>query len=200
MSRTSFGVMAAAAVTSLAIGTACAAPPAEAIDLAEQAEIAAVEQDAAEYAPEAMNQVAEARAALDAELAVQAERWSVRRSYQRAEELAMAYEQASVAAATAAGEATQAARSDAQLLIEDTRHAIDEVRGMLALAPVGKGSRADLAMLGGDLDLAASALMEAELALQSESFLEARSKASGAREGVERVRSALTQATTMRAG
>ena len=65
--------------------TACSKPPAEAIDAAEASQQAAVAAGADEYAPEAMNAVAEAKAALDAELAAQGEKMSLTRSYKHSE-------------------------------------------------------------------------------------------------------------------
>jgi len=188
------------ALVAVASLSACAKPPVEAITLGEQAQQAALSAGAAEYAPEALNSVTEAKAALDAEIAAQGEKMSLTRSYKQAETLAAAYKSAADHAATAAAAAKEQARTDATNLITESRTALDEVRTMLAAAPQGKGSRADLAAMGADLDAAAASLTEAEGSLTSEMYLDARSKASAAQQMIDQVRSAIDQAKAARGG
>ncbi len=178
--------------------TACAKPPAEAISAAEQAQQAAVAAGAEEYSPEAMNTVTEAKAALDAEIAAQGEKMSLTRSYKRAEELAAAYKTAADQAATAAVAAKEQAKNEATTLITEGRMALDEANAMLASAPRGKGSRADLAALKADLEAAGASLTEAETSLANGMFLDARSKATSAKEAIQRVKDAITQAQAAR--
>ncbi|HEX9887330.1 MAG TPA: hypothetical protein VGA70_12620 [Longimicrobiales bacterium] len=179
---------------------ACADPPAEAIALAAEAREAALAAGAEEYAPEALNQVAEARAAMEAELAVQSERWAVRRAYGRAQELADTYRVAAEQAEAAAGAAREQVRQEATDLLALARQALTEARDALAVAPVGKGSRADVEALIADLDTAAQGLDDADAALAAERYLEARSMVSAAREIIDRVGAAVAQARDLRAG
>lgn len=188
-------VLALAAVVTLA---GCAKPPADAITAAEAAQQAAVAAGAEEYAPEALNAVAEAKAALDAELAAQAEKSSFTRSYDRAAELVAAYQAAADQATSAAATAKQQAEQEATAFITEGRASLDEVTTLLASAPRGKGSAADLAAMQADLEGAGLALTEAETALTAGSFLEARTKAASARDVIQRVRDAVTQAQTAR--
>lgn len=174
--------------------TACAKPPAEAISAAEQAQQAAVAAGADEYSPEAMNAVTEAKAALDAEIAAQGEKMSLTRSYKRAEELVAAYKTAADQATTAAAAAKEQAKTEATTLITEGRMALDEATAMLASAPRGKGSRADLAAMQADLEAAGASLTEAETSLANGMFLDARSKATSAKEAIQRVKDAVTQA------
>ncbi len=196
MSRT-LSTFRAIAVGLLSIMAACADPPVDSIANAEQALQSAVSAGAAEYAPQAMNATAQAKAALDVELAVQAERWSVRRSYERAEELAAAYLLASEQAADQATHAKELARVEATIAIEQSRLALDEVLGMLAVAPAGKGTRADL--MKADLEAAATGLTEAAASVTAGQYREARSQAASAREIIDRVRAAIEMAHGMRA-
>ena len=186
-----------ALVAALSI-TACAKPPAEAISAAEQAQQAAVAAGADEYSPEAMNAVTEAKAALDAEIAAQGEKMSLTRSYKHAEELAAAYKTAADQAATAAVAAKEQAKNEATQLITDGRMALDEATAMLASAPRGKGSRADLAAMQADLEAAGTSLTDAEASLAGGMFLDARSKATSAMEAIQRVKDAVTQARAAR--
>lgn len=182
------------ALVAAASVSACAQPPAEAISAAEAAQQAAVAAGAEEYAPEAMNAVAEAKAALDAEIAAQGEKMSFTRSYGRAEELAAAYQAAADQAVTAAEAGKEQAKQEATTFITEGRMALDEATALLASAPRGKGSAADLAAMKTDLEGAGMTLTEAETALAAGSFLEARTKAVSAREVIDRVKDAVTQA------
>ena len=184
----------------LATAAACSQPPRETITAAEQAEEAAVTAGAEEYASAAMSAVAQAKAALQAEITVQQQRWAIRRSYGRAEELAVGYRQAAERAASAAGVGREEARSDATTLIEESTVLLEEVRGMLASAPRGKGTSADLAALSVDLDGAAELLDEAETLLGSEGFMNARVRATSAREAIDEVKAAIEQALGMQVG
>lgn len=184
-------LLAMAALVSVA---ACAKPPQEAIDMAMQAQTAASAAGADQYAPESMNAVLEAKAALDAELAAQSEKMSLTRSYDHAEELVAAYKAAADQAASQAAAAKEQAKQEAATLITDGRLALDEVTTILASAPRGKGSAADLAALKTDLESAGMTLVEAEAALTSEMYLDARAKAASAREVIDRVKAAVAGA------
>lgn len=172
----------------------CAKPPQEAIAAGEQAQQAAQAAGAPEYAPDAMNAVIEAKAALDAELAAQGEKMSLTRSYTHAGELAAAYQTAAEQASAAATAGMEQAKQEATTLIADGRIALDEAAALLASAPRGKGSAADLAALRTDLDAAGATLTEADTALASGMYLDARAKATSAREIIDRVKAAVTDA------
>jgi hypothetical protein len=107
---------------------------------------------------------------------------------------------ASQHASLEANQAQDAAHATAEALIVDSELLLEEVRGMLVVAPVGKGSAADLAALRGDLDAAEQGLDAARAALLTSTYLEAQSSAGSARELIDRVRSALLQARGARAG
>jgi len=186
-----------ALVATLAL-SGCAKPPAEAISDAEATLGAAVAAEAEQYAPEAMNAVSEAKAALDAEMAAQGEKMSLTRSYKRAEELVVAYKTAAEQATTAAAAGKEQAKNDATALITEGRTALDEATQLLARAPRGKGSAADLAALKADLEAAGASLTEAEAGLAAGTFLDAKSKATSAKETIQRVVEDLTQARTGR--
>jgi len=178
--------------------TACSKPPTDALNAADAAQQAAMAAGADEYAPEAMNAVAEAKAALDAELAAQGEKMSLTRSYKHAEELAAAYQAAADQATTAAAAAKEQAKQEATTLISEGRMGLDEATTLLASAPRGKGSAADLAAMRADLEAAGVALTEAEASLTNGMFLDARSKATSAKEAIQRVKDAVTAAQAAR--
>jgi ribonuclease E len=186
-----------ALVAALAL-TGCAKPPAEAIAAADAAQQAAVAAEAEQYAPEAMNAVTEAKAALDAEIAAQAEKMALTRSYKKAEELVAAYKTAAEQATTAAAAGKEQAKNEATQLIADGRTALEAATAALAKAPRGKGSAPDLAAMKADLEAAGTSLTEAEGSLAAGTFLDAKSKATSAKETIQRVMDAITQAQSMR--
>lgn len=179
---------------------ACSKPPSELVTQGREAEQTALASGAKEYVPGALDDVAVARAALDAELAAQKERWAVRRSYTKAETLAQAYLEAGQKADRQAVEAKEAARQRAASLITESRTLLGEVRGMLAVAPVGKGSAADLAAMRSDLDAAQAGLDAAEVSMGSELYLEAEAAAKSAREVIDRVKASVDHARALHAG
>jgi hypothetical protein len=178
---------------------ACSQPPSELVGTAHESERMAVAEGAQDYAPEAMAEVAEARAALEAELAVQEQRWGIRRSYDQAEQLAEAYRATSLRASVEAGEARDAAHAATEQSIADSQVLLAQVRDMIAHAPVGKGSAADLAALRADLDAAEDGLDAAQELMLTEKYLEAQSSATSSMDMIDRVRASLDQARLARA-
>jgi hypothetical protein len=187
----------AAAVAAVAV-TSCAKPPTKAIDAAHAAQDAAVAAGAPTYAPDAQAAVASARAALDAEVAAQQSRMAFRRSYKQTEQLAADLKAASDKATADANGAKEQARQDATKLITDCQTALQEVSTMLASAPKGKGTAADLAALKVDLQSAGQSLTDAQTQLTSQNYLEARTKAMAASQAIDSVRAAVVRARTLK--
>ena len=88
--------------------------------------------------------------------------------------------------------------NEATALIAEGRTALEEATKVLAKAPRGKGSAADLAAMKADLEAAGVSLTEAEASLAAGTFLDAKSKATSAKETIQRVVDAVTQAQSMR--
>lgn len=164
----------------LVLGSAaCAKPPNALLTRARQAGEEARTTDAAEFAPEAFAAAEKARAALDAEMAVQQERVFFRRSYDEVRLLAQAYEDA---ATTASGDA-HAAREEAQRLavtmIQELRQPLEDLRARTS-------SRAGV-VVAAELDDAQGHLDAAETALGEQRYREAQEHAAMAREIIDRV-------------
>jgi hypothetical protein len=178
--------------------TACGSPPATELDAAGAAMTAAAEAGASEYAPEIMSSVTEAQTALEAELEAQQGKFRLLRSYDHAAELADSVRVMATRASEQAAQAREQARFDTETLLTEVRMQLTEVLAMWEEAPAGKGSSADLAALRGDLDGVAAAVTEAETSFAAGKYLEARSKASAARETTESVKTALGNAIQTR--
>jgi len=177
----------------------CAKEPAEQI----QAATAAIEEarvaQASDYAPESLTAAEDAKAALEAELAAQGDRFALFRSYDKANELAAAATTAGQKARQDAEAGRERMRQEAADQIAELKVAIEEVRTMLASAPRGKGSAADLAVLQTDLTTIETSLSETESSFAAERYLDSKASAEAARQQAEQIRAAIQEAMDAKA-
>jgi hypothetical protein len=171
---------------------ACATPPTADIDAAKTAISGAEAAGAAEYAADSLKAAQDAQAALDAELKAQEANWM--KSYDKAKELAAAAKAAGEKATTDATAGKEKAKADATAAIEAAKAALTEAQDLLAKAPKGKGTAADLAAMKTDLETAAATITEAEGALTNVKYLDALAKAESAKTAAGTVKSAVEAA------
>ena len=176
----------------------CAAPPAAEISAADAAVSGAETAEAPSYAPAEYAAAQDARAQLQAELTAQEGKFAPLRSYARATELAAAATSAAQAAQQQAAQEKERVRNEATELLAGAKTALEDARNILASAPTGKGTQADLAAMASDLDTADSSLVEAETALTANNYTEARNKAQAAMQAAAQVRTAVEQAMAAR--
>lgn len=176
--------------------TACSKVPEAEVQAADQA-LQQARSAAADYAPESLQAAEDARVALDTELQAQEETFALRRSYDKATQLAVDAKAASDKAVQDAATGKERAREDSARMIEQVRSGLVEVQQLLDTAPKGKGNEADLAMLKSDLGAIESSLPDLDAAFDAEQFTEAKTKAQAALDGIDDVRSAVTQALEM---
>jgi hypothetical protein len=189
--RARFGVL--ALVVGLAItAVGCGAPPTADIDAAKTAITTAATAGAGDYAAASLKAAEDAQAALDAELKAQEGKWF--KSYDKAKQLAADVKTAGEKAAADAATGKEKAKADATRAIEDAKAAVTESEGLLAKAPKGKGSAADIAAMKTDLTTAATAITEAEAALGNAKFLDAKAKAESAKSAATTVKDAVEAA------
>jgi hypothetical protein len=189
-----------ACVVAIVAIAGCAKPPAEQIEQAKQAVQDAQAADAATYAPQDLSAAEDAQKRLDAELKLQEEKFALFRSYKQATTLAAEVKSAGEQASAAAADGKEKAKQEATQQIADTQALLDEVRALLAKAPRGKGSEADIAAMSADLDAVGAALAEANASLQSGDYRDAQNKAAAARSSVEQVKTDIETAIEMRSG
>jgi hypothetical protein len=170
----------------------CASPPKEAIDAAKAAIDQAVAAGAGQYAGEALKAAQDAQVALDAELKAQEGKWFA--SYAKATELAAAVKTAGEQAVTAAAAGKEKAKADATAAIGEVKTLLADAEALLAKAPKGKGSAADIEAMKSDLAAAATAITDAEGALGGERFLDALAKAESAKNTATTVKTAIETA------
>ena len=171
---------------------ACATPPTADIDAVKTAISGAEAAGAAEYAADSLKAAQDAQAALDAELKAQEANWM--KSYDKAKELAAAAKAAGEKATTDATAGKEKAKADATAAIEAAKAALTEAQDLLAKAPKGKGTAADLAAMKTDLETAAATITEAEGALTNVKYLDALAKAESAKTAAGTVKSAVEAA------
>ena len=187
------------AVLAAVSASACFRAPVPEIEAAAVAIETAIADGAPEYAPEDFAAAQEAQTALQTELKAQGERFVLLRSYGDAKMMAQNAMLFGTRASTQAKAAQHDTWVDTEDLVVRAREALTEVSAMLAAAPTGKGTAADLAAMRGDLEGVDQAVTEAEAAVVDGDLLEARSKATAALETTERVRAAIEGATRMTA-
>jgi hypothetical protein len=178
----------------------CAQPPATEVQAADDALASAIASGAEEYASASLASAQDLRAELDAEMAIQAEKFALTRSYDRATELA---DQARGAAEVAASETVRVkeeVRVETVGLMSEVKVALADVQEMLRTAPRGKGSAMDLVALQADLDSVSKTLSEGEVALNEGRYMEAKAKVMAGRSGTEGVRAAIESAVRTRTG
>lgn len=190
-------IVCAMAVMALFV-TGCSKAPQAEIDAAKGALEQASVAEADVYAADQYAAAEDAMKALEAELTVQEEKSSLFRRYGKAKELAAEVTTASAAAADAAVAGKQQVQAEAADALAATRELLAEVQKMLAKAPTGKGTKADLAAMKADLEGVATALDEADAALAAGGFMEAKTGADAAREVLEQVQADITAAIEAR--
>ncbi len=166
---------------------ACAKEPTEALTAAKTALEAAKTAEASDYAPEALAAAETAQAALEAELKAQGEKFALTRSYTKAAELATAATAAAESAATAAAAGKEAMKVEATALVAGVRAAVETTKQVLAKAPKGKGSAADLEAMNADVAAVETSLPDMDAALAAGKYKDAKAKADAAKATLDKI-------------
>ena len=183
-----------------AVAAGCSKPPQADIDAATAAIQKASSAGATEYAADSLKAAQDAQAALEAELKVQADKFSMFRSYTKATELAAAAKAAGDKAEQDAMAGKEQAKNEATALIEEAKAMLAQAQEMLSKAPKGKGTQADLEALKVDLTGAETAIGEAESAFAAERYLDAKAKAEASKTASGSVTAAVEAAIAARSG
>jgi hypothetical protein len=155
----------------------CAEKPMSTLDAADMALKEAREAGAPDYAPESFREAETAFQMAQEELAVQDSKFAIMRDYEGVEGMLKTVNQEAVRAKTEAVANKEKVKTEAQAAMSNAKSRVLEARVILAKAPMGKGSKADLQALNGDLQTAESMLAEVDTALGAEDFLGAKAKA-----------------------
>ncbi|MDT7041735.1 hypothetical protein [Candidatus Nitronereus thalassa] len=155
----------------------CAEKPMTTLDAADMALKEARQAGAPDYAPESFREAETAYQMAQEELAIQDSKFAIMRNYESVEGMLQAVNQEALRAKTEAVANKERVKSEAQSAMTNAKSRVQEARVILAKAPMGKGSQADLQALNGDLQTAESMLVEVDGALVAEDFLGAKAKA-----------------------
>jgi hypothetical protein len=172
----------------------CAKPPQELVNSV-QAAIDGVKQVGAEmYAPDALAKVTDLFSQAQAEIETQNGKFALFRSYKKAEEI---LKQAQAAAETAKQEAIAAkekAKNDAAAMIETCKGKWQFAVDQLALAPVGKDTKAEIEAMKSELTALEATVKEAENAMGTEDYLNAKAKAESVAMKADQIANDIAQA------
>lgn len=155
----------------------CSKLPQEAVPAVETALSAAETADAATYAPEAFNRARESFAQAQAEVEAQNGKFALTRKYGTAVELLDKAAGEARAAQEAAVAGKEQARIDAVAAADAGSAALEAARTLLAQAPSGKNTKAELDAMQQELTALQSTLEEALAAAAAEDYLDAKVKA-----------------------
>ena len=180
------------------LSVACAKEPTDAVNAAKSALEAAKAAGASDYAPAALAAADTASAALEAELKAQAEKFSLTRSYTKTAEIAVAAKTAADEAAAAAVTGKEQMKAEATTLIAGVRGSIDSAKAMLAKAPKGKGSAADLEAMNADVAGVEASLGEMDAAMNAGNYKDAKVKAEAAKATLDKIVADVAGAVAMR--
>lgn len=151
----------------------CASKPEAQIASAQKALEGAEQAEAVTYAPTELQKAQDTLAAAQAEIKVQEEAFFLTRSYEKATTLLTQVVTEAEAAAQAAADNKEKVRQEAETLKGQLEVSIAEAEEMLAKAPKGKGTKADLEALQGDLAGAKTAVEEASAAFAQGQYMSA---------------------------
>ncbi len=197
MKKTLSGFAMVVGIPLLAAG--CAQPPTDVVNAAHTALETARTSEAADYAAESLAAAENAVAALDAELKAQGEAFALTRSYKKATELATAAQTAAEKATSDAQTGREAAKQEASTLVETVRTSLAETGEMLAKAPKGKGTQADIEAMKSDLAGVEAGLADFDAAFAAGRYKEALAKAQAAQQTVDGVRADIQAALDAKA-
>jgi len=178
----------------LGVLVACAKPPAAEIAAAKTAVESARTSGAAEYAPESLKGAEDALAKLEAEVKAQEGRFAWFRSYDQARAMIAEVQKAADKAAKDAAAERERVRQETAAAIADARKSFDEATAMLAEAPTGKGTEADIEAMKQDLAAVETALAEVQKTFEAAQYADAKTKALAAKERAEAVKAAVQAA------
>lgn len=177
----------AALAAVLVLTAACAEPPAETVLKAEQELQSARDADAATYAAEELRDAVLALEESQQEIQTQNARFAIMRDYEEAEKMLTGSMEKARLTRDEAVERKEEARVAAVASREQVMHAIEGATTALADAPRGKGTKADILALTGDLDGVRAEVPALEMQIDEEEYFAARDKAMSMSESADAI-------------
>jgi len=176
----------------------CSQPPTADVDAAKKAIDEARQAQAAEYAQPSWTAAQDAEAKLDIELDTQQRRWSAMRSYTTARQLALDTKTAAERSRDEALAGQAQAKTEATTLMEQARDEVSKAHALVASAPRGKGTEADLASLKTDAASIDDALADMQKAFDNGHYTDAKAKAQSAIDAARKIEAEIEKAKAER--
>ena len=183
----------------LVLMVGCAKPPQDSINAAMSA-LDAAKPLASQYATTSLQAAEDAQAALNAELKAQQDKFALFRSYKKTDELVADLKAKADKAAADAAAGQEQAKNDATAAITAATTALTDAKALLEKAPKGKGTAADLEAMKADLTAAESTINEANAAMSSTNYKDAKAKADAAAASAANVSSQVQAAIEAKKG
>jgi chromosome segregation ATPase len=179
-------------VVAAVLMTGCQKPPDTEMQAAQAAMEAAKAGEAEKYA---QNELATASATMDqvnTEIEAQKAKWMP--NYDKAKEMIAQAKTQADAAKEAAIAGKEKAKSEATQAIADAKAMVAGAEAGLKTAPKGKGTKADLEMMGKDIEGYKQSITDAEGLMGTEDYMGARDKAKAAMDGAKVVQDSIVAA------
>jgi hypothetical protein len=170
----------------------CAKKPEMEINNAKASIDAAIQEGAEKYAKEEAKLLNDDLAAAMEEVKVQDEKFF--KNFDKAKEMLASVQAKAESLKAEIPARKEKAKNDAQAAIDAAKTAVADANAMLAKAPKGKGTRADIEALKADAAGLEEAIKEAESLMTSEEYFAAADKANGVKDKAAEVASQVTVA------
>jgi len=181
-------------LSTLVLGAGCAKRPDAEVGAAKSAVEQARSAGAAEYLAEPFKSVETGLQKAQEEVTAQDGRFALVRNYDAAKAALAKVKADAEKVRTDAVAAKEKAKREAEAARTDAQAALEGAKALLAKAPKGKGTKADLEAMGTDLKAAEAALADARTALDNQDYLGAKAKAESARDKAAAVSAQIQQA------
>ncbi len=155
--------------------TGCSSPPTQELDAANAAIKSLAAAGAEKYAPEDLKKFNDQVAAANAEIKAQEAKWF--KSYDKSKEMLTKVKADADAFTPVLAQKKEEAKKAATTAQDAAKAAVEEAKGLLAKAPVGKESRADIEAMKADVKGLEDGLTEVQTLVASEDYRTAADKA-----------------------
>lgn len=182
----------ALALTLMVMLAACAKQPTQEMDAAKAAVDAAIAAGGDKYAKEEVKGLNDELTAATDEIKVQDGKFF--KNYDKATEILAKVKANADTLTTEIPAKKEKAKNDAQAAIDAAKAAVNDAKALLAKAPRGKGTKADIEALRADVAGLEASIKEAEGLMGTEDYMAASDKANGVKEKAAEVSNQITQA------
>ena len=182
----------ALALTLMVMLAACAKQPTQEMDAAKAAVDSAIAAGGDKYAKEEVKGLNDELTAATDEIKVQDGKFF--KNYDKATEILAKVKANADTLTTEIPAKKEKAKTDAQAAIDAAKTAVNDAKALLAKAPRGKGTKADIEALRADVAGLEASITEAEGLMGTEDYMAASDKANGVKDKAAEVSSQITAA------